>query len=106
MSLRTVNAASFNCSGEFERFLSAFKLDVKIIESTEKDQAELFEHYLEGKARNVFKAIDNAKKEDIKEVIKELTEKSDLSPEYYINQFCQRTLRPGGTVSQYCSKTS
>ena len=99
MSFRTVNSASYNGSGEFERFLSAFKLDAKIFKWTEKDQAEVIEHYLEGKARNVFKAIDNAKKDDIKEIIKELREKCDLSPEYYMNQFCQRTMRPCETVS-------
>ena len=88
MSLRTVNAASYNGSGEFERFLSAFKLDTKIFKWTEKDQDSVIDYYLVGKARNVFKAIDNTKKDDIKEIIKELREKCNRSPEYYMNHFC------------------
>ena len=95
MSLRTVNAASYNGCGEFKRFLPAFKSDVKIFKWTEKDQAEVFEHQIEGKAR---KAIDNAKKKNINQIIEELREKCDISPEYF--QFCQRTMRLGVTVSQ------
>lgn len=94
MALRNTSGPKFDGEGDIEEFLTEFGYESEMYGWDPEAQARVIKFFLKGKALSVYKALDDNKKTDIKEVEKALREKCVLSPDVYLNQFYQRTLYP------------
>ena len=56
----------------------------------------------EGKSLQIFNVLNSAVKSDIDEVMKALRDGCRKSPDYYLNLFYMRVLKPDETIASFC----
>lgn len=89
-------------SGSFDEFEAAFKYDCIIYGWDDRKQVAAIELCLVGKAKKLFSQIEEADKNDIKKILECLKRGCVKSPEYYLNLFYSKQLKPDQKISDFC----
>ena len=70
---------------------------------SETDQAKAIKFCLVGKAKRYYNEMSDDEKKDINKIRKKLKESLAKAPEFYLNLFSTRQLKPGESISSFCN---
>ena len=90
-------------SGDLERFESMFNYEALMFAWDDTQKAAALKFCLTGKAQRYYNELSATQQADVKEVFKKIKEGCANAPEFYMNLFYVRTLKPNESVSAYCN---
>ncbi len=89
-------------SHDVESFLKLFVYEALMFSWDREAQVKAIECCLKGKALQIFNGLSASVKGDIDEVMKALKDGCRKSPDYYLNLFYMRVLKPDETIASFC----
>ena len=89
-------------SDDFESFQNQFEYDSLMFSWSETDQVKAIKFCIVGKAKRYYNELRDDDKKDINKIMKKLKESLAKAPEFYLNLFSTRQLKPGESISSFC----
>lgn len=89
-------------SQDVEEFLNSFVYETLMFGWNKESQVVAIKCCLVGKALQIYNGLSNAEKADIDEIMHALRQGCVKSPDYYLNLFYTRKLKPEESIASFC----
>jgi len=87
---------------DVEQFLNTFSYEAIMFAWSEEAQAEAIKYCLTGKALRYYNDLNETDRKSIKAIKKKLKECLAKAPEYYLNLFYMRAVKPNESIASFC----